>query len=141
MPQNPLVLLVERIHGTPCESDPPLQFPGVGGQLDVLPRGALHLMTSSADREPGGGTQVTMACDAVGPLKYTRLHVFQAEVGHRVSARLVQQHHVFTVGDPLASEPDTQPPAKTLGEQQSLGQRIGSQESPDRACRERTLLP
>ena len=59
--------------------------------------------------------------------------VGEREVGHRVAPGLVQQHDVFTVGDPGTAEPDPHATAQRFGEQQPVGERIGDQEPADRA--------
>ena len=63
------------------------------------------------------------------------------KVGHRVATRLVQQHDIFAVGDPLVAEPHPHPAPQRLGEQQPLGQRLWGQEVPDRPGGQRALLP
>ena len=65
----------------------------------------------------------------------------EREVGHRVVARLVQQHDIFALGDPFPAEPDAHPPAQRLGEQQPLRERVWDEEVADRPRGERSLLP
>lgn len=67
--------------------------------------------------------------------------VIEREVRNRVAARLVQQQHTLTVGDPLLAESDPHPPAQRLGEQQVFGHRLCRQEASHRTHGQRTLLP
>lgn len=56
------------------------------------------------------------------------LDVRMRKVGHWVAARLMQQHDVFAVGNPLLGEPHAHPAPQRLGEQQPLRQRLRCEE-------------
>jgi hypothetical protein len=56
--------------------------------------------------------------DAFGAFDRIRTHVCNGEERDRVVTGLVQEHHVFAVGDPLTVELHAHPPPDRLSEQQ-----------------------
>jgi len=138
---DPLVLLVEGVHGPPRERHPPLQFAGVAGQVGVLPCHARPAVLAGADGVPGGKAEVTVPGGVLAGLQHAIGDIRDREVGHRVTARLVQQHDVFAVGDPCPTEPDPHATAQWLGEQQPFRETVGDQEPANRSFGKWSLLP
>jgi hypothetical protein len=48
--------------------------------------------------------------------------------------RFKQQKNVFAIGDPVSAEAHAHTSAQWLNVQQSLGQRLGHEKSPDCSC-------
>ena len=67
--------------------------------------------------------------------------VVQREESDRVAVWLVEQYDVLAFDHPLPAEPHAHPPAKRLGEQQPLRQRISHEELAHRPGRQGSLLP
>ncbi len=109
VPDDALVLFVERVHRPPGERDPALEDRGVGGEIDVLPRGALGDRATGPDDEPRGGPEVAVPGVVAHHLERAGREIGEGEVGHRIAAGLVEQHDVLAVGDPLPAEPHPQP--------------------------------
>jgi hypothetical protein len=63
------------------------------------------------------------------------------EVGHRVAARFVQQHHIVAVGDPISAEAHPHPTPQRLGEQQVLRHRVRAEQLSGRPGSQWALLP
>ena len=61
------------------------------------------------DGEPVHLAELGVVCDAVFGNQDAGVDVALPEVGHWVAARLVQQHDVVAVGDPLVAEPHPHP--------------------------------
>ena len=69
-----------------------------------------------------------MLGDPIFGVEHAGLDVTVREVGDRVAARLVQQHDVFAVGDPLVGKLHPHPAPQRLGEQQPRRQRLRCEE-------------
>jgi hypothetical protein len=139
--RDPLVFLVEGVHGPPAERDPLLELAGVPGQAGVLPGATRGGLPAGPDRVPGHRAEAGVICGVPAGLEYAAGDGGEREIGDRVAARLMQQGDVLAVGDPLAAEPHAHPPAQRLGEQHPLGQRAGHQEPAGGSGGERSLLP
>ena len=132
VPDDALVLLVERVHRPPRERDPVVAArPRAPGRstCSQAARGASRAPPCTVNHvvAPRSRWAVTRSV----ALECARGHVAAREVGDRVAAGLVQEHDVLAVGDPLAAEPYPHPPPRRLREQQALGQGIGNQEPAD----------
>jgi hypothetical protein len=101
----------------------------------------LFALLASADGEPGRRPEIIVPGGVIASFQYTVGDVTEREVGHRVAARLVQQHHVLAVGDTVTALPDAHPPAQRFGKQQPLRQRLRDEKLADRSWCERSLLP
>ena len=136
-----LVLLVEGVHRSPGERDAASQLAGVVGQGGVLPCSVDDTPVADATREPIGIAEVGVLRGPVLADEDAGSDVGEREERDRVAAGLVEQKHILAVGDPLAGQLDAQPPTKGLGEQQSLRERLGSEEAAHRRAAQRALLP
>jgi hypothetical protein len=79
--------------------------------------------------------------DMAGLLQHPRFYVSEREVGDRVPAGLVKQHHIVAHRDRPPSELDPQPAAQRLGVEQPLRKWFSNKEATVRRPRQRTLLP
>jgi hypothetical protein len=68
-------------------------------------------------------------------------HITERKVGHRVTARLMNQHHVLAVGDVLLGELHAHPAAQWLRVEDPLRHRLRCEEVPDGSGSQRALLP
>ena len=73
-----------------------------------------------------------MLGDSVLDDQELRPDIASRKVGDRIAARLVKQHDVFAVDDPLVAEPHPHPAPQRLSEQQPLRQWLRCEEVPDR---------
>src|SRR5712691_12683213 len=107
-----LVLLVEAIHLLPGERNAAAELASVIGRGGVVPCAPGLAPLAEGHGEPlgiaeGGGPRVRFLAD-----EYAGPNVVQREVRDGVAAGLVEQEHVFAVGDPLLGELDSEPSAK-----------------------------
>jgi hypothetical protein len=141
MADDSLVFFVKSLHRPPRERHPALQFAGVVGQFGVLPGGARLAVLAGLDGVPGGRPEVGVPGGVPGGLESAVRDGGEREIGHRIAAWFVQQHHVLTVGDPAAAEPDPHAAAQWLGEQHPVGERTRDEEPADGSGCEWSLLP
>jgi hypothetical protein len=73
------------------------------------------------DDVPHGRPEIPVLARVLGALQHARDDVLAGKVGDGIASRLVQQHDVLAVCDPLSAEPNAHATAEGLGEQQPLG--------------------
>jgi len=132
VPDDSLVLLVEPVHGPPCERDVVTEIAGVVRQRGVLPCAADASSVADRHRVP---TCLTKLLVLRGPFlsdENVGSDILAREERNRIVPGLVQQDGAFAVSDPLAREFHSQPSAQRLGEQQPVRQRVRSEEVPGR---------
>ena len=66
MADDPFVFFVEGVHGRPCERDSCLQFAGVSGQFNMLPRSSRRAVVTHANGVPGSEAEVVMTTRMLG---------------------------------------------------------------------------
>jgi hypothetical protein len=135
--EDPLVLLVERVHRAPRQRDLAFQELRVGGECDVLPGAASR---PAGDLEPGGLTELGVRAAVVGRLECPVGEIGDREVGHGVAARLEEQDGVIAAHHGHPIELGTHPAPQRLRVEQALGD-ARDEEAPVGVVAERPLLP
>src|ERR1700704_2196197 len=135
------VFFVEGVHGPPCERHASVKHVGKPRQRRVPPRRVIGLTPVDADGVPVRLTEVAMLGDSLFCGEDAGLDVAARKVGDRIAARLVQQHHILTVGDVPVAEADPHPAAQRLREQNPLRHWLWCEEAACRSGGQWSLLP